>query len=262
MGQYQQWLHYRDVERLRRAQLEELLEELAQLHTREQLLQQLLQPADGQEQSAQEEAPSILQPTNEMLHALAIGLNGHTNHTHHTDTDINPAPATWENGTWEKATAQSAQEDKPMTAISQALFAQSSLPSAEDEYLPDPDSIASPDASQPPLNRYAALPPIPRTPHSEYMLLPEDMGAFIEQHTLTEPRMALPWWLRNAALQNANGPIDQESLRTNRLIQRWIERWGRHPDTQELPGENRENRENEGNEESKQNRESWGNTSL
>lgn len=263
MGQYQQWLHYRDIERLRRAQLEELLEELAQLHTREQFLQQLLQPADEQEQSALEEAPAILQPTNEMLHALAIGLNGHTNHTHHTDTDSTPATwenGTWENGTWENAAAQSAQEDKPMTAISQALFAQSSLPSAEDEYLPD--SVASLDSSQLPLNRYAALPPIPRTPYSEYMLLPEDMGAFIEQHTLTEPRMALPWWLRNAALQNANGPIDQESLRTNRLIRRWIERWGRHPNTQELPGENRENGENRGNEESKQNREIWGDTSL
>lgn len=261
MGQYQQWLHYRDVERLLRAQLEELVEEFAQLHHREQLLQQMLHPTDGQEQAALENASSILQPNNEILHALAIGLNGQTNHAHHTD----PAPATGGNGTievvshgtWEQASAQSTQEDKPVAAISRALFAQSSLPPAEDEYLPD--SVASPDSSQPPLNRYAALPPIPRTPRSESMLLPEDMGAFIDQHTQTEPRMALPWWLRNAALQNANGPIDQESMRTNRLIQRWIERWGRQPDAQELPGKNGENGENE---EIGQNKEDGEGTSL
>ena len=263
MGQYQQWLHYRDVEQLLRAQLEELVEEFAQLRHREQLLRQMLHPIDAQEQSALENASLILQPNNEILHTLAIGLNGHTNHTHHIDTDF--ASATGENGTTEvishgtceKASAPSVQEDKPMAAISRALFAQSSLPPAEDEYLPD--SVASPDSSHPPLNRYAALPPIPRTPRSEPMLLPEDMGAFIDQHTQTEPRMALPWWLRNAALQNANGPIDPESMRTNRLIQRWIERWGRQPDAQELAGENRENEENE---ESGQNRENGEGTSL
>ena len=56
--------------------------------------------------------------------------------------------------------------------------------------------------------------------------------------------MQLPWWLRNAALLNANGPIDQESMRTNRLIQRWIERWGRHPDAQELPTQESEHTAN------------------
>jgi hypothetical protein len=141
-------------------------------------------------------------------------------------------------GTGEEA---STQEDNPMATISQALFAQSSLPAVEEQF--PLDSVASPNSSQPQFNSDAPLPPIPHTPHSESMLLPEDLGAFIDQHTHTEPRMELPWWLRNAALQNANGPIDQESMRTNRLIQRWIERWGRHPDVREHPGENRENGE-------------------
>lgn len=246
MGQYQQWLHYRDVDRLLRTQLEELVEEFAKLRNREQLLEQMLHPIHSQEQPAIEDASSILQPNNEILHALTIGLNGHANHKHHTD----PTLATSGNGTTEiishgTGEAVAAQEDNPMAAISQALFAQSSLPSAEEQF--PLDSVASPTSSQPQFNSSAALPPIPHTPHSESMLLPEDMGAFIEQHTQTEPRMELPWWLRNAALQNANGPIDQESMRTNRLIQRWIERWGRHSDVREHPRENRDNGENKEN---------------
>ncbi len=229
MGQYQQWLHYRDVDRLLHTQLEELTEELAQLRDREQLLQQMLHLIRAQEQPALEDAPSLLQTNNEILHALKIGLNGHTNHTNHTEFP----PST--NGTMETTTIQSARQGEPTAAISQALFAQGSLLPTEEQFALD--SIAATDSFQPMPNRNSALPPIPHSPHPELRLLPEDMGAFIDEHTQTEPRMQLPWWLRNAALLNANGPIDQESLRTNRLIQRWIERWGHHPDAQELPEE-------------------------
>lgn len=240
MGQYQQWLHYRDVDRLLRTQLEELAEEFAQLRNREQLLQHMLHPVHAQEQPALTNGSSLLQSNNEILHALAVGLNGHTDHMQQSD----PTPATSENGTTEmvshqseeQTSPQSNQDDTPVAAISQALFAQSSLPSAEEQF---PHAF-----SQPLLNQHVDLPLIPHTPHSESLLLPEDIGAFIDQHTQTEPRMELPWWLRNAALQNANGPIDQESIRTNRLIQRWIERWGRYPDARELPAEGRTNGEN------------------
>lgn len=243
MGQYQQWLHYRDVDQLLRTQLEELTEEFAQLRNREQLLQQMLHPMHTQEQTAMGEAPSLLQSNNEILHALMIGLNGHTNHTH--QLALSPsANDTTERGspdTAERAFVQSNQANEPTAAISQALFAQGSLPPSEEQFAPDP--VAGTDSFQPLLNRNPALPPIPHTPHAESMLLPEDLGAFIEEHTQTEPRMELPWWLRNAALINANGPIDQESMRTNRLIQRWIERWGRHPNMRELPEARRENNE-------------------
>lgn len=239
MGQYQQWLHYRDVDRLLRTQLEELTEELAQLREREQLLQQMLHPIRAQEQPAKEDAPSLLQTNNEILHALTIGLNGHTNNTNHTEFP----PST--NGTTETTAIQSARQGEPTAAISQALFAQGSLLPTEEQFAFD--SIAATDSFQPMFNRDSALPPIPHIPHSphpELRLLPEDMGAFIDEHTQTEPRMQLPWWLRNAALLNANGPIDQESIRTNRLIQRWIERWGHHPDAQELPAEESEHKAN------------------
>ncbi len=241
MGQYQQWLHYRDVDRLLHVQLDELEEELAQLRNREQLLQNAMRPLQfihTQEQHPVEETTLLLQADNEILHALAIGLNGHTNHaaqaeqanqiehTEHTSA---------RNGAAESVPIQPSQPDEPINAISQALFAQSSLTPAEEQYATDP--VATPNSFQPPHNSNMTLPSIPHSPHSEPVLLPEDMDAFIDGHTPTEPRVELPDWLRNAALHNANGPIDQESVRTNRLIQRWIERWGRHPGTQELSEE-------------------------
>lgn len=253
MGQYQQWLHYRDVDRLLRSQLEELTEELAQLQDREQLLQHMLHPIHAQEQSTQEQPPiedasTLLQTNNEILHALTIGFNGHTNYTNHTNHTELPLSSNGTTGTASAQSAQSAQKDEPTAAISQALFAQGSLPPAEEQFALDSyaatNSFQPMQPVQPVFNRDSALPPIPHIPHSELMMLPEDMGAFIDEHTQTEPRMQLPWWLRNAALLNANGPIDQESMRTNRLIQRWIERWGHHPDTEELPEEASEQKTN------------------
>jgi len=241
MGQYQQWLHYRDIDQLLHTQLEELEEELAQLQIREQLLQHLLQPVT-------EDATSLLQPDNEILRALAIGLNGHTEPIGHTQGSAQSANGATEmtyNGTvgiasprlGETALTHSSQSDEPMAAISSAPATQNGLPPAEEQYVTDSDSLQPP---QPLRNKNMTLPPIPHSPHYEPMLLPEDMDAFIDGHSETEPRMELPVWLRNAALHNANGPIDQESMRTNRLIQRWIERWGHqreqgwHPDAQEL----------------------------
>jgi hypothetical protein len=64
---------------------------------------------------------------------------------------------------------------------------------------------------------------------------PEDMMAFFEEHAQTDPQLELPWWLRNIAISSkdkqGNRPIDHHSIRTNRLVQRWIERWGRQSST-------------------------------
>lgn len=46
----------------------------------------------------------------------------------------------------------------------------------------------------------------------------------------TEPQIEIPHWLRNlATAPGTNGPVDQESLRNNRLVQRWVERWRKQP---------------------------------
>lgn len=74
------------------------------------------------------------------------------------------------------------------------------------------------------------LPPL-SFDHPEIELLPEDIFDFYEEHSQTDPQLELPWWLRNITITNGDDetgkPIDQESIRTNRLVQRWVERWGR-----------------------------------
>lgn len=64
-------------------------------------------------------------------------------------------------------------------------------------------------------------------------LLPEDMNAFLDEQSNTEPRMELPWWL--SRITNGTNESGEDSApelggnNTNRLVQRWIERWGRQP---------------------------------
>jgi len=64
-------------------------------------------------------------------------------------------------------------------------------------------------------------------------LLSEDMNTFLDEESNTEPRMELPWWLSritNGTNENGAGPVpEQGGNNTNRLVQRWIERWGRQP---------------------------------
>jgi hypothetical protein len=80
--------------------------------------------------------------------------------------------------------------------------------------------------------------------HSEIELLPEDMIAFFDEHEQTDPQLDLPWWLRKITVsskdQQAGRPIDHNSIRTNRLVQRWIERWGHQPSTTLKSTENKE----------------------
>lgn len=64
------------------------------------------------------------------------------------------------------------------------------------------------------------------------------MTTFFDEYGQTQPQIELPWWLRNIALAasidrtNRTGPLDPETLRTNRLVQRWLERWGQRPPLQ------------------------------
>ena len=82
----------------------------------------------------------------------------------------------------------------------------------------------------------------PRISHQDLALLPEDMSSFIDEHSLTDPRIELPWWLHSITVasgdNNSNRPIDQESIRTNLLVKRWLERWGHQPAPQNSRGEN------------------------
>ncbi len=77
--------------------------------------------------------------------------------------------------------------------------------------------------------------------HPERELAQEDVEAVVDQPTQTDLQLELPWWLRNITISASDmhgaRPIDQETIRTNRLVQRWIERWGRQSSTALEPEE-------------------------
>jgi hypothetical protein len=80
--------------------------------------------------------------------------------------------------------------------------------------------------------------------HPEMALLPEDMMAFFNEHEQTDPQLELPWWLRKITIsskdEQSSKPIDYNTVRTNRLVQRWVERWGRNSTTALRSDENTE----------------------
>lgn len=121
---------------------------------------------------------------------------------------------------------------------------------AQQEYLLESNPIISalfvtlqtPDASavEQPYTEEAVFAAPSATPSSwrfadqpEIELLPEDMNSFLDEHTRTEPQIELPWWLRritDGTGEQSSGPApEQGGNHTNRLVQRWIERWGRQP---------------------------------
>jgi hypothetical protein len=149
MGQYQQWLLYREIDQKLRARLEELETEMAQLQDHARFLEQA-------------------GPDNEIIRAVAANI------------------------------------ERNALAISETE------------------------------------PELPTTPCSELVLLPENVMDVLDEYSQSE--LQLPWWIHNIAIStDRTSPVDQQTIRTNRLIQRWIERWGRQPapPMKQLPGEGR-----------------------
>ncbi|HYT33865.1 MAG TPA: hypothetical protein VEL69_02425 [Ktedonobacteraceae bacterium] len=231
MGQYQQWLHCREVDQQSHTELETLERELAQLLDGAQPVEQPEQPL----QDAVFSAVQIQENTafdcsfpadNTIILALATGLNGPAPSSPY-EHPSSPGPANQHI----PAAGQAAE------TISSALFAWSNLPNFETPNLPTASPMNGVPQFNPNLNQH-----YPHISHQDLALLPEDMSSFIDEHSLTDPRIELPWWLHNitapSGANNSNRPIDQESIRTNRLVNRWLERWGHQPTPQNSRGEN------------------------
>lgn len=213
MGQYQQWLHYREQDQQLRAQLEKLETELADLQARAHLLA---------EPGSYEQNPLL------SLLLLATRLDAAT--TVRAESPV-AEPAVEEHDT------SSAEGETP------ALFPWNGLP---DLHLSTASASPQPTSSD-------STVPSSRLPRPEIELLPEDMAAFLDEHTQTSPQLQLPWWMRQPVpastsasgnMQPRNTAADQESMRNNRDIARWLERWGRQPHQSQQPG----NAEQEGDE--------------
>ena len=221
MAQYQEWLHYHEVESHLQAQLAELVDELAQLQEHAHFYEQDIYPPSA---GAQDRDNSLLSPDNIILHALTAHINGHTSSNGYKVRERFTLPES-------RSEMIPSEHSEP---ISPALFAQGNLPNFETPTIPAENPKT--DVSQFAPYHDQPLPPIP---HYAMALLPEDMVAFFDEHTTTEPQIELPWWLHNLTnVSNGIGPIDQESSRTNRLVQRWLERWGKHPSHLQKSGEN------------------------
>ena len=195
MGQYQQWLHYQKIDRRLRATLDALEQELASLES---------QYGDCPQSAALLDNPIV----SALFTTLMAGsANGHAPLSDNADArNALPAGETYRqpsNGSGE--------------TISAALLQWGELPDF---------GSRQPNPSQ----QHEILPPL-FFDHPEIDLLPEDMFAFFEEHAQTDPQLELPWWLRKITITSGDDetgkPIDQESIRTNRLVQRWVERWGR-----------------------------------
>ena len=192
MGQYQQWLQYQEIYKRLNSQAENFEMELAQL---QDCLNQL-----GQQYE------EVSFTANPIVKALVAHL------TFQPDPPIsNIRNALETNNPSEIGSNQSGD------TISPALRSWGGFPHFEHYEIKSPSLIGRESSSF--FN------------HPEIALLPEDMIAFFEEHEQTDPQLELPWWLRNITISSKDEqpgrPIDHNTIRTNRLVQRWIERWGR-----------------------------------
>jgi hypothetical protein len=219
MGQYRQWLHHREIDRLLSAQLITLEKELAQLGERiESVAQETTLAAD-----------------NFILHAL-IQQYQQTQHGYTQQTAEDTAREEFGNRTTATENAYIATSDQEQAngtiekvsmagSVSPALFAWGRLPNFDSQ-----------DGQTPLRPTPMPLPPVPPTPRLSEDLLPNNMAAFVDAYSQTAPQLKLPWWLRSTLRnsknletldeqeQNPHGPIDVQSNRTNELVQRWFER--------------------------------------
>lgn len=197
MGQYRQWLHYRHVAQQLQTQKEHLTTELRNLQ--ERIYDPNVPPLDADNHIVQ--ALTLYTKTSSALSQELLVEQGVAN-GHIQQPEI----------------------------VSQALFDHSRLPNLESLHVID---IQEPTLPKRPTNAYTPLSP---TPHKAIDLVPESRNTCSDEHEQTEPQIVLPWWLRKAALSaTQSDTLDSQSVRTNRLVQRWLERWGRQEEQTPSP---------------------------
>ena len=205
MGQYQQWLQYQEIHKHLSTQVEALKAELAKL-------QECLDRSGQQHEVASFSDNPIMLALVALSSSQPFPPNSHVRSTHEIH---NPSVIG---------------SEQSSDTISTALRSWGGLPNFELYEINEPLPV---DHQSPLLLN-----------HPEIELLPEDMIAFFDEHEQTDPQLELPWWLRKITVsskdQQAGRPIDHNSIRTNRLVQRWIERWGRQPSTTLKSTENEE----------------------
>jgi len=220
MGQYQQWLHHREVDEQLGKRLEQLQTELALLQAQAHTL------AETTSSSSE----------NTIIQAL---LSAHKAEVHVASNQPSAQTVLPQQLFVDEPQEETAAphnifkvEEEESAPVSPALFAWGRLPNLDAQKIQLPATNT---------RRSGAL-------SGEEGLLPQDMTTFFHQHTNPVPRPRIPAWLENvisaptAPDQLPNNPVDQQTLRTNRLVERWLERWRK---TSSGSQEQREDQKNE-----------------
>lgn len=196
MGQYRQWLQHREADQQLRTALAQLEAEMISLQEQVHIV------ADVSSFPSPAHNPLILALVASLdslsFSTTSVPLNGSTSITKQdTIAETTQSPTSPMEYTLDPVESKSVEKDTPFSTTTQEVVTGS-------------------------------------VPHPEMTLLPEDIMMFFDEQAQTDPQLELPWWLRNLIEHSLSGqgtrPIDPESLRTNRLVQRWSERWG-----QQLP---------------------------
>ena len=207
MGQYRQWLHFQEVDQQLRSRLEQLTDELAQLQAQALHLEDTTSfGADNaiiQALVSQQEALSVHIPDTQDILPESTSSN---------DLEIISLSLASTSATTDSPTAM------PAIPISPTLFAWGRLPNFDSQKM---------QISQPVIHFQDSIPPTPYPDAAD--LLPQDMSSFFDKESEATPQVSLPTWLEKAITTSntVQRPVDQQAVRTNRLIQRWVERWGR-----------------------------------
>ncbi|HEY7415917.1 MAG TPA: hypothetical protein VH593_12040 [Ktedonobacteraceae bacterium] len=178
MGQYREWLSYRDTDQKLQTQIAHLEQEVEQLQKQAQNLSEQSQPGDN----------FIAQAIDKLLRPFAHGgysLSRDTSTQEEANTGLVPSRPPYHH--------------KPSP-----LFGMSLLP--ELDIMPREPSI-----------KPTMLAPLAPTSIEQ----PTEKIALVKRKTPLPPRLSL------AHQPPADWPRDQQSMRTNRLIERWAERWSR-----------------------------------
>jgi hypothetical protein len=208
MGRYQQWLHYQEVDQQLRSRLELLETELAQLQAQAHTLAEVHPTASNN---------VIIQSLLTYRNAETAPDASNTPNTHDTQVISTISEPVLANETLAELTPTHYIPAEPLLApVSPALLAWSRL-YLDAQKMPVPSLDTSRSGTSP-------------SP-AEADLLPEDMATFLNKYTSPVPQPRLPTWLENVISapptsdQLPNNPVDQQTLRTNRLVERWLERW-------------------------------------
>lgn len=209
MGQYQQWLYHREVDEQLGKRLDQLQTELALLQAQAHTL--------AETTSSSSENTIIQALLNTHKAEIRIASEQPSVQT------VLPQQLFIDEPQGETATPHNilkvAEEEARNAPVSPALLAWSRLPNLDTQKMQPPAANA---------RRSGAL-------SGEEGLLPQDMANFFRQHTRPVPQPRIPAWLENvisaptAPDQLPNNPVDQQTQRTNRLVERWLERWRKTP---------------------------------